>query len=200
MAYELPPLPYDYNALEPHIDEQTMRLHHDKHHAGYVTGLNTTLEKLEQARANGDFSGVAPLLKNLAFHGSGHVLHSIFWTNMKPNGGGQPSGEIAGRIERDFGSSDALRGQFLGAANTIPGSGWAILGWHNDLQKLLVLQTHRHMDLTVWGITPLLVLDMWEHAFYLNYQNRKTDYSQAFFDNLVNWDNVNERFQRAKNG
>ena len=197
MAYQLPPLPYDYNALEPHIDEQTMRLHHDKHHQSYVDGLNKTLEQLEQRRSSGDFAGIDALEKNLAFHGSGHVMHSIFWTNMGPNGGGEPSGELASQIDQDFGSFDAFKNHFMQVGNQVKGSGWAILGWHRDLNRLLVLQAQLHNDLTVQGITPILVLDVWEHAYYLKYQNKKPEYTKAFF-NVVNWDNVAERFTAAK--
>ena len=198
MAYTLPELPYEYDALEPHYDEETVTLHHDKHHAGYVNGLNAALDKLEAARAAGDFAAIKALSKEVAFHGSGHLLHSIFWTNMKPGGGGLPSGEVAVQIEKDFGSYDAFRKQFLAATNSVEGSGWGILGWHKDLEKLLVLQAEIHQNLTVQGITPILVCDVWEHAYYLKYQNKRPEWSAAFMEYLVNWDDVNTRFLAAK--
>jgi len=197
MSYTLPDLPYDYSALEPHIDEATMRLHHDLHHNSYVVGLNTTLEKMAAARAEGDFAGMDALSKDLAFHGSGHALHSIFWTNMGPNAGGEASGEVASQIDKDFASFDGFKGHFTAAANQVKGSGWAILGWHKEFGKLMVIQAQLHNDMTVHGITPLLVLDVWEHAYYLNYQNKRPAYTEAFF-NVINWDDVNERFQSAK--
>ena len=194
MPYSLPPLPYEYDALEPYYDKETVSLHHDKHHAGYVNGLNAALEKLDAARASGDFAAIKALSKELAFHGSGHVLHTLFWENMKPNGGGEPQGEIAIQIDNDFGSVDAFKKQFLAATNAVEGSGWGILGWNDELKKLLVIQCEIHQDLVVQGITPLLVCDVWEHAYYLKYQNRRPEWTTAFLDHLVNWENVNKRY------
>ncbi|MFH0882331.1 MAG: superoxide dismutase [bacterium] len=198
MAYTLPMLPYDYDALEPHYDKETVTLHHDKHHAGYVNGLNAALEKLDAARASGDFAAVKALSKEVAFHGSGHILHSIFWTNMKPGGGGTPKGEIASQIVNDFGSYEAFKKQFLAATNAVEGSGWGILGWHRELGKLLVVQAEIHQNLTVQGIHPVLVCDVWEHAYYLKYQNKRPEWTTTFLEHLVNWDDVNTRYLAAK--
>ena len=198
--YELPPLPYDYDALEPHIDEQTMRLHHDKHHLGYVNGLNKALEKLEDARKSGDFSAVKHLSREAAFHGSGHLLHSIFWPNMAPEGqggGGEPSGDLAAQISKDFGSFDSFKAHFTAAAGAVEGSGWALLVWEPNAGQLEVLQSEKHHNLTQWGVVPLLVLDVWEHAYYLKYQNARGAYVNAWW-NVVNWADVAERFAAAR--
>ncbi len=198
--YELPPLPYAYDALEPYIDEQTMRLHHDKHHQGYVNGLNTALEKLEAARNSGDFSAVKALSKAAAFHGSGHLLHSIFWPNMAPagnGGGGEPDGELAQQINRDFGSFDKFKAHFSAAAKAVEGSGWGLLVWEPNGGLLEVLQAEKHQNLTQWGVVPLLVLDVWEHAYYLKYQNNRGQYVDNWW-NVVNWADVAERFKAAR--
>ncbi len=198
MPYTLPELPYAYDALEPHYDKETVTLHHDKHHAGYVAGLNAALEKLEKAREAGDFAAAKALSKEVAFHGSGHMLHTIFWTNMKPNGGGEPTGALMDEIVASFGSFDAFKKQFLAATNAVEGSGWGILGWHKDLGKLLVLEAEIHQNLTVQGIIPILVCDVWEHAYYLKYQNVRPNWTATFMDHLVNWDDVAARFDAAK--
>ena len=194
MAYQLPDLLYAYDALEPYYDKETLELHHDKHHAGYVAGLNGALERLEAARKSGNMGPIKALSKELAFHGSGHILHSIFWTNMKPGGGGEPSGDLAGQVIKDFGDFAAFKAQFLAASNTVEGSGWGILGWNGQLEKLLVVQAEIHQNLTVQGITPLLVCDVWEHAYYLKYRNRRPEWTSVFIDHLVNWENVAGRF------
>jgi len=196
--HELPPLPYAYNALEPYLDEQTLRLHHDMHHAAYVKGLNAAEEKVAALLQSGDFSAVKAVCADLAFHGSGHILHSIFWTNMKPNGGGAPSGALANAINAAFGSFDAFKGLFLAAANAVAGSGWAILTYRKEDDALVVLQAEKHENLTQWGVTPLLVLDVWEHAYYLKYQNKRPDWTKAFVEHLVNWDDVAARLAAAK--
>jgi superoxide dismutase, Fe-Mn family len=195
--YTLPPLPYAYNALEPHYDEATVKLHHDMHHAAYVKGLNAALEKLEQARANDDFGLVKHWERELAFHGSGHLLHSIFWTNMKPGGGGEPKGDLLKAINEAFGSYAAFKKQIVAAANAVEGSGWAILAWNPALEKLYIYQAEKHQDLTIWGAVPVLVIDVWEHAYYLKYQNKRPDWVNAFF-NVVNWDDVAKRYAKAK--
>ena len=195
--YELPPLPYAYNALEPHIDEQTMRLHHDKHHLAYVNGLNSALEKLEAARASGDLALVKHLSREAAFHGSGHFLHSIFWPNMAApgsGGGGEPTGALADQISRDFGSFAAFKAHFSAAANQVGGSGWALLVWEPLVGQLEVLQSEKHQNLTQWGVRPLLVLDVWEHAYYLKYQNNRGAYVEAWW-NVVNWADVAQRLK-----
>jgi Fe-Mn family superoxide dismutase len=197
MPHELPPLPYDYNALEPHIDEQTMKLHHDIHHAGYVKGLNAAEEKLAAARKSGDFGAVKHLSRELAFHGSGHYLHCIFWQNMSPDGGGKPSGDLLAQIEKDFGSFDACLAQFKAASGAVEGSGWGVLGYHKEAGALQVLTAEKHQNLTQWGITPLLVIDVWEHAYYLKYQNKRAAYVDAF-TNVINWDDVAKRLSDAK--
>ncbi len=202
MAYELPPLPYPYNALEPYIDEQTMHLHHDIHHQAYVNGLNTALQKLAEARKAGDFALVKHWEREAAFHGSGHFLHAIFWPNMAPagkGGGGEPTGDLASQINRDFGSFEAFKNQFLAASNAVEGSGWGILAWEPNAGQLVILTAEKHQNLTQWGVTPLLVLDVWEHAYYLKYQNKRPEYTKAFF-NIINWSNVAERLARAKGG
>ncbi len=198
MPYTLPELPYAYDALEPHYDKETVTLHHDKHHAGYVSGLNTALEKLEKARETGDFGAIKALSKEVAFHGSGHMLHTLFWNNMKPGGGGEPSGELHDEIDASFGSFDAFKKQFIAATNGVEGSGWGILGWHKDLGKLLVLQAEIHQNLTVQGVVPILVCDVWEHAYYLKYQNKRPEWTTAFMEHLVNWDDVAARLVEAK--
>lgn len=197
--YELPPLPYDYDALEPYIDEQTMRLHHDKHHLSYVNGLNAALEKLEAARNSGDFAAVKHLSREAAFHGSGHLLHSVFWPNMAPagnGGGGEPSGALAGQINKDFGSFEKFKAHFGAAAKAVEGSGWALLVWEPNAGQLEVLTAEKHQNLTQWGVVPLLVIDVWEHAYYLKYQNNRGAYVDNFW-NIVNWSDVADRFKAA---
>lgn len=197
--YKLPDLPYAYNALEPHIDEATMRLHHGKHHAAYVNGFNAALKKLEEARAKGDLASVQALSKALAFHGSGHTMHSIFWQVMCPAAESkQPSsGALFDAIVRDFGSLDSFRKQFSEAAKAVEGSGWAVLAYEPLGKKLLVLQAENHQKLTIQGSIPLLVLDVWEHAYYLKYQNNRASYVDAWW-NVVNWQEVEKRFLAAK--
>lgn len=197
--YELPPLPYPYDALEPYIDEQTMHLHHDIHHKGYVDGLNKAEAELAKAREANDFALVKHWEREAAFHGSGHILHAIFWTNMAAagnGGGGTPSGALAQQIEADFGSFDKFKAQFIAASIAVEGSGWGILAWQPTLRKLVILQAEKHQQLTQWGAIPLLVLDVWEHAYYLKYQNKRADYVKGFF-NIVNWSDAASRFEKA---
>ncbi|MFN2289654.1 MAG: superoxide dismutase [Anaerolineae bacterium] len=199
MAHELPALPYAYDALEPYIDEQTMRLHHDIHHAGYVKGLNTAEEKLAAARKAGDFSLVKHWSREAAFHGSGHLLHSIFWPNMiaADQAKAEPSGGLAEAIKRDFGSFDAFKAQFIAASGAVEGSGWGILAYRPTDDSLVILTAEKHQNLTQWGVVPLLVLDVWEHAYYLKYQNRRGEYVENFF-NIINWDDVAGRYDQAR--
>ncbi|RJP31110.1 MAG: superoxide dismutase [Phycisphaerales bacterium] len=194
--YTLPPLGYDYDALEPHIDAQTMKLHHDVHHNGYVKGLNAALAGLADAQRSGNYDDVHKLTGQLAFHGSGHALHTVFWKNMKKGGGGSPKGALAKGVERDFGGFDKFQAQFSKAAATVEGSGWGILAWEPLSGRLLTFGAEKHQNLTMWGCVPLLVLDVWEHAYYLKYQNRRGDYVSAFW-NVVDWDNVAERHSLA---
>jgi Fe-Mn family superoxide dismutase len=195
--YELPDLPYDYSALEPHYSAEVLELHHDKHHKAYVDGANTTFEKLGQARDSGDFGSINQLEKNMAFHLSGHVLHSLLWKNMSPEGGGEPEGELASAVKESFGSFDALRAQISEAANNVQGSGWAALSWEPLGGRLIVEQIYDHQGNVGQGGPPLLALDMWEHAFYLQYKNVKADWVDAFW-NIVNWSDVADRFERVR--
>ena len=196
-VYSLPDLPYDYAALEPSISARIMELHHDKHHAAYVAGANTALEKLEEARESGDFTNVPKLEKDLAFHLGGHVNHSIFWKNLSPDGGDKPVGELAAAIDEFFGSFDKFVGHFSAAANSLQGSGWAVLAWDPVGARLLVHQLYDQQNNTPLGITPILQLDMWEHAFYLDYVNVKADYVKAFW-NITNWADVSDRSTKAR--
>jgi len=193
----LPPLPYAYDALEPHIDETTMRIHHDEHHKSYVDGLNQAELKLEEARRTGDFGLAKHWERELAFHGAGHYLHSLFWESMHPEGGGRPSGALARRIDRDFGSFDAFRNQFSEAAGKVEGSGWAILVWSPRSRRLEILTAEKHQNLSQWDVVPLLPLDVWEHAYYLKHRNRRADYVRDWW-NVVRWPRAAERFARAQ--
>ncbi len=194
MTHELPPLPYAYNALEPHIDEQTMRLHHDKHHLGYVNGLNNAEAKLAEARAKNDFSLVKHWEREAAFHGAGHFLHVIFWENMSPNGGGKPSGALMEALTQRFGSFDSFMAHFKAAGAAVEGSGWVLLVQNQMTKALEILTAEKHQDLSQWVSTPLLVCDVWEHAYYLKYQNNRAAYVEAFTQ-VINWDDVSRRFK-----
>lgn len=192
--YVLPPLKYDYDAIERAIDKETVRLHHDIHHNGYVKGLNASLDKLAQARESGDYDLVQYYTNKVSFHGSGHVLHTIYWDNMSPDGGGRPSGKLLKAIEKDFGSFEQFKANFIAASSKVEGSGWGILAWEPLGEKLIILQAEKHNNLTVWGAVPLLVVDVWEHSYYLKYQNKRGDYVKAFFD-VVDWKDVAERYE-----
>ncbi len=196
-VYTLPELTYDYAALEPHISARIMELHHSKHHAAYVAGANAALEQMEEARANNAFGAINKLEKDLAFHLGGHINHSIFWTNLAPNGDDRPTGELAAAIDEFFGSFDAFQAHFNAASLGIQGSGWGILSWDPVGARLIIQQLFDQQANTAQGTIPLLQLDMWEHAFYLDYQNVKADYVKAFW-NIVNWDNVAQRFAAAR--
>jgi Fe-Mn family superoxide dismutase len=195
--YRLPPLPYAYDALEPVIDRETLTIHHDKHHAGYVENLNKTMAELESARKAEKFDQVQALSRDLAFNGAGHVLHSIYWVSMAPKAGGEPKGELAKAIADSFGSFAAFKSQMTAAATKVEASGWGVLAYGPVAQRLVVLQAERHEDLAVWGVVPLFVIDVWEHAYYLKYQNRRADYVKAFWE-VVNWDGVGQRLQLAR--
>ncbi len=196
-GHVLPPLPYPYNALEPYISETTLRLHHDRHHQAYVNGLNAAELALVDARVRHDFSLVKHWERELAFNGSGHILHSIYWTNISPEGGGEPVGSSLHLIRSYFGSYQAFKEQFSSAALDVQGSGWAILVWNPAWGRMEILTALRHEDLTQWGAIPILVIDVWEHAYYLDYQNRRGDYIRAWW-NLVNWADVERRLHQAK--
>lgn len=196
--HTLPELPYAYDALEPYIDEQTMRLHHDKHHLGYVNGLNKAEADLAQARESGDFSKIQDIQRRLAFHGSGHVNHVLFWRNMCPaKDYKDPSGALLEQIKKDFGSLDNLKAQFGAAAKAVEGNGWAFLAWSPEGGYLTTIAAENHQKQFVNNQIPLLVLDVWEHAYYLKYQNARGSYVDAFW-NIVNWENVAENFEKAK--
>jgi Fe-Mn family superoxide dismutase len=195
--YTLPDLPYDPGALEPHISGSIMELHHDGHHAAYVRGANTALERLHETREKGDFSTLSMLEKNLAFNVSGHVLHSVFWTNLSPHGGGEPTGELGELIGATFGDFAVFRQQMTEAASTIQGAGWALTSWEPVAGRLVVQQVHDHQGNHGQGTVPLLAIDAWEHAYYLQYRNRKTEFFAAFW-NVVNWDDVADRLAAAR--
>ncbi|MDE5052047.1 superoxide dismutase [Niallia taxi] len=195
-GHRLPSLPYAYNALEPYIDEAIMRLHHTKHHQSYVDGLNKAENMLVQARKDRKFELVKHWSRELAFHGSGHYLHTIFWNNMSPNGGGEPKGMLLEAIKDYFGSYDAFKQHFTEAAKAVEGVGWAILVWSPRARHLEILQSERHMLLTQWDTIPLLALDVWEHAYYLQYKNNRADYISNWWK-IVNWKDVEERFLKA---
>ncbi len=193
----LPPLPYAYDALDPHIDAETMRLHHDLHHKGYVDGLNAAGKKLAAMRESGDFAAIQAVERALAFHGSGHFNHCIFWENMSPDGGGTPTGDLATRITGDFGGFDAFRAHFNQAATTVEGNGWGVLAWHPMAGHLVVMASMNHQNQGIHGAIPLLMLDVWEHAYYLKYQNKRAAYVEAWW-NVVNWENVAQRYDKAR--
>ena len=195
--HQLAPLPYAYNALEPYYDAETVRIHHDLHHAAYVRGLNSAEEKLIEARKTGDLSAIQLWERLLAFNGSGDILHTIFFANMTPNGGGEPTGELMEQIRRDFGSYEAFRKQFTQAAVTVEASGWAVLGWSPEYRRLYIVQVLNHQNNTLMGLRPLLVLDMWEHAYYLKFQNRRPEWVESWW-NIVNWPDVARRFAEAR--
>src|SRR3978361_146702 len=194
--YTLPDLPYDFAALEPHISGRIMELHHDKHHAVYVAGANTALAKLAEAGEAGDYANVPKLEKDLAFHLGGHINHSIFWKNLSPDGGDKPTGELASAIDEFFGSFDKFRAHFTASALGIQGSRWSILAWDSLGQKLIIEQLYDHQGNLAAATVPLLLLDMWEHAFYLDYVNVKADYVKAFW-NITNWSDANSRVVRT---
>jgi len=195
--YTLPELPYDYSALDPHISATIMELHHSKHHQTYVNGANTTLELLAEAREKGDLANVNRLQKDLAFNLGGHTNHSIFWTNLSPNGGDKPTGDLASAIDDQFGSFDKFREHFTAAALGVQGSGWAGLFWDSIGENLIIQQFFDQQGQIVAGTVPLLLLDVWEHAYYLDYKNVRADYVKAFW-NIANWADAQERFATAR--
>ncbi|HVH24257.1 MAG TPA: superoxide dismutase [Pseudonocardia sp.] len=197
-AYTLPDLPYDYGALEPHISGEIMQLHHDKHHNTYVTALNDVLDKLAGARENGEFGAIVGLEKTLSFNLGGHLNHSVFWNNLSPDGGDKPDGELAAAINESFGSFDGFQAHFTSAATTIQGSGWAILAWDTLGQTLHIVQLYDQQANVPVCMVPVVMLDMWEHAFYLQYKNVKPDYVKAWW-NVVNWADAASRFENARN-
>ena len=192
-AYTLPELPYDYAALEPHISGKIMQLHHDKHHQAYVTGANTALDALAEARESGNLANVNKLEKDLAFNVGGHVNHTIFWNNLSPEGGERPEGELAAALDEYFGSFEQFQAHFTATAMGVQGSGWAVLAWDALGQRANVVQLFDQQGNLPAGTVPLLMLDVWEHAYYLDYLNVRADYVKAFW-NIANWEDVARRF------
>lgn len=189
----LPALPYASNALEPYYDTKTVELHHGKHHQAYVNGLNAALDKLEAARAAGDHALVKHLEREVAFHGGGHILHCLFWENLTPGGGGKPDGDLALAIEREFGSHLAFDRQLRAATNAVEGSGWGVLA-ASTTGELVVAQVEKHQNQLLPGWTPILVIDVWEHAYYLKYENRRAEFVDAVMDHLLCWREVTRRY------
>jgi superoxide dismutase, Fe-Mn family len=198
-VYTLPDLKYDYGELEPNLSAKILQLHHDKHHAAYVAGANDTLDKLADARKSENFGAINQLEKSLAFHVSGHKLHSILWSNMSPKGGGEPTGEVKGLIEADFGGFTGFQKQFNAASIGVQGSGWGVLSWEPLGGKLLINQVYDHQSEHAQGSVPILVCDVWEHAYYLQYENRRAEWISAFWK-VINWDDANRRLAEAKQG
>lgn len=194
--YVLPDLPYAYDALEPYYDEQTLRIHHTRHHQGYVNGLNSTLDKLETARQNGDYANIKSLSRNLAFHGSGHILHSLFWHSMTPGGSEMPQSFMQA-VEDSFGSVYAFRQQFTAATKSVEASGWGVVAYEPVSDKIIILQSEKHQDLFMAGVVPLLVCDVWEHAYYLKYQNSRANFVDNFLK-IANWRFAAQRLEQAR--
>lgn len=195
-GHTLPPLPYKYNALEPVISERIMELHHDIHHKSYVDGLNKAELALQEARVNNDYDLIKHWERELAFNGAGHYLHTLFWSILSPKGG-KPDNMLLSEIQKSFGSFDQFKQQFTNAANKVEGSGWAILVWSPVSRRLEILQAEKHQNLSQWDIVPLLAIDVWEHAYYLQYENKRKQYIENWWD-IVNWKEVNKRFAKAR--
>jgi len=193
--HKLPPLSYPADALEPVIDKKTVEIHHGKHFAAYVTGLNATIEKLQKAREGGDFSAIKALSRDLAFHGSGVVLHWIYFETIGPGAGGAPGGKVGEQINKDFGSFEIFWKQFAAASKAVEASGWGVLAWEPFSKTLVVWQAEKHQNLTSWGVMPIMVCDVWEHAYYLKYQNRRDEYVDNFLK-IINWKKVDELFRK----
>lgn len=195
--YELPPLPYSYDALEPIISREIMTLHHDKHHAAYVNGANAALERLEKFRKGEVEIDIKATLRDLTFNLNGHILHSIFWPNMRgPQENNRPGGMIADLINRDFQSFDSFKREFSNAAKTVEGSGWAILGLEPITNQLIVMQVEKHNLSHIANLKILLTLDVWEHAYYLDYKNDRAKYVDNWWQ-VVNWDDVEKKLTKV---
>jgi len=199
-TYRLPELPYDYGALDAAIDAQTMEIHHSRHHAGYIRGMQTALEELDRIRTgNGEARLVKHWSQELSFHASGHVNHALFWQVMAPpdaGGGGRPEGRLAELIDRDFGGFERFQSHFIAASASVEGSGWGWLVWEPMSGRLMIIQGEKQQDLMITGVLPILGLDVWEHAYYLRYQNRRRAYCEAFFE-VINWSKVSELLERV---
>ncbi len=195
--YALPDLTYDPSALEPHLSARIIELHHGKHHASYVAGANTTLEKISEACAAERWADLPGLERTLAFNLGGHVLHTMYWTNLGPNGGGEPTGALGTDIDNTFGGFAAFKAYFSQATVTVQGSGWSILGYEPLGGRLVVQQLLTHHDSHLLGTVPLLAIDAWEHAYYLQYTNVRADYVNAIW-NVIDWADVSKRYTAAK--
>jgi Fe-Mn family superoxide dismutase len=192
--YELPPLPYDYDALEPHVSEQVLTWHHDTHHQGYVNGWNAAEETLEANRESGDHGATGGALGDVTHNGSGHILHTLFWQSMSPEGGDEPSGDLADRIAEDFGSYDAWRAEFEAAASAA--GGWALLVYDPHSEQLRNVAVDKHDQGALWGSQPVLALDVWEHSYYYDYGPDRGSFVDAFFE-VVDWDEPSDRYEQA---
>lgn len=196
--FVLPPLPYDYNALEPQIDETTLHLHRDKHHKAYVDGLIANLKALDQMRVTGTFENIEQVEQKLAFNGAGHHLHCVYWASMAPEGKrGQVSAELARRIDSDFGSRKAFDAQLDRAAASAEGSGWSLVGWSISARRLVIMQVRNHQYSTMWSELPLMVVDVWEHAYYKKYSNDRAEYLRNFMQ-VIDWGGVSRRYDAVR--
>lgn len=195
-VYTLGPLPYGYDALEPLYDERTLTIHHTKHHAGYVKGLNSTLAKLEAARASGDYTAIKALSRDLAFNGSGHVLHTLFWNSMSPDRPDVPQ-SLSQAMTRSFGSVEAAKKQFAAASKAAEASGWGVLAYEPIADELLILQAEKHQNLAFTDTVALLVCDVWEHAYYLKYANERGAWVDNFMK-MANWPFATQRLEAAR--
>ena len=194
--YAVAPLPYAYDALEPSIDARTVELHYNNHHKPAVAAANRAEEELAKARESGQFGVVKHYEKELAYQLSSHILHTIYWTNLGGKGG-EPRGDLAKALDAEFGSYARFKAQLAAVSAAVEASGWGLLGYHPATRKLMILQCENHQKQTAWGIVPLLLVDVFEHAYYLKYQNRRADYIGNLF-NVINWDNVAERYASAR--
>ncbi len=193
-VYILPELPYGYAELDPHISEEQLKLHHQKHHQAYVNGTNEIIKKLRQARKDNADLDMKCTLKALSFNISGHLLHSLFWKNMAPDGGGEPSGKVAEALAGEFGSFESFKKEFTQAALSTEGSGWAALAFCRQTSRPLIMQIEKHNTNIYPTFDILLVLDVWEHAYYLDYKNERAKFVGAFW-NIVNWNEVDKRLR-----
>ena len=198
-GHVLPPLPYGYDALSPVIDEKTLKIHHDVHHLAYVNGLNKAEKYLEEARSNENFDLIKYWENELAFNGSGHILHSLYWTIMQPVSLNEemPKSHTMKEIIEYFGSYEAFKNQFIQAAIAVEGSGWCVLVYNPSFRHLEILQVEKHQNLTQWGVIPILTVDVWEHAYYISYQNKRADYINEWYK-IINWTEVERRLEIAK--
>lgn len=188
-------LPYILEALEPFYSRETLDIHYNTLYPGYIQNTNKTEEKLKIARKNNDFESIKCLEKELSFQGSGVILHELFFENIGPVSGSQPNNELISQINRDFGSFSAFKSQFTASSKVVEAAGWNLLVWVPEWNKLEILQCEKHQNLTLWGCKPLLVLDMWEHSYFLQYKANRADYINAFW-NIVNWNVVSRRFEK----